>query len=136
MSKKRESQVPEHFYTKPGQVQGQGDGRSPYRRSANSSQILLNTHAEEDEDSHSQHNVYDNRRYDAPPPPPAKEPQYEREHRYSQQPAPPQAYYKDPRSQLTRVQTGDFASQGQTGQPDPRSPAAQTWYQDEAAQEQ
>ena len=136
VSKKRESQVPEHFYTKQGPSQGPIDGRSPYRRSANSSQILLNTHAEEDEDSHAQHNVYAQQRYDAPPPPPAKEPQYEREHRYSQQPAPPQAYYKDPRSQLTRVQTGDFAPQGQPTQADPRSPVAQSWYQDQEAREQ
>ena len=59
VSKKRESVPPELYYQKPGQ--GQFEGRSPYRRSANSSQNLLNTHTEEDEDS--QHNIYNDPRF-------------------------------------------------------------------------
>ncbi|KIW04789.1 hypothetical protein, variant [Verruconis gallopava] len=124
VSKKRES-LPEKYYNQP-------DPRSPYRRSANSSQNLLNTHTEEDEET--QRNVFGQQQHysGVPPPPPAKESDYEP--RYSQQPAPPSAYYQDPRS-IGRVQTDPSLQQTHIGNVELRNPIGQGYqYKDESAQ--
>jgi hypothetical protein len=134
VSKSRKPENPEKYYAQQSQGQGQGQGlidnRSPYRRSANSSQNLLNTHTEEDEDS--QHNSYPGQQFPGPPRPPAKEGVYEQN--YPQQVAPPQAYYQDPRS-LARVNTDQTLQQSQIGHVDLRSPSGHSYqYQEEGAQ--